>query len=84
MLLCHTTKVDAPRLETIEMRITILQIVTCCAHILDDNPQKVVNPDQTQYNPGFRSGHLEKKNENPKLKNTNLCFTGMSSKARGL
>lgn len=60
ILLCHTTKIDAPRHETIEMRITIPQIVTCRAHILDDNPQKAVNPDQTQPNPGFRLGHLEK------------------------
>lgn len=52
------------------MRITITQSVTCRAHALDDNPQKGVNPDQTQYNPGFRLGcpenifsQLKKKNK---------------------
>lgn len=34
----------------------MLQFVTCRAHALDDNPQKGVNPDQTQYNLGFRLG----------------------------
>lgn len=34
--------------------MTITQFVTCRAHTLDDNPEKGVNPDHTQYNLGFR------------------------------
>lgn len=39
-----------------ENMITIPQFVTCRAHASYDNPQKEVNPDQTQYNVGFRLG----------------------------
>ena len=47
-----------------EMRITIQRFVTCHAHAPHDNPQKGVNPDQTQYNPGFRLDCPEKNSPN--------------------